>query len=317
MRTTRVDRIDEELPVIGQGTWHLGERPERRSAEVDALRLGVELGMTLIDTAEYYAAGRAELVVADAIADVRSRVFLVDKIFPHHPTLEAARRAARAALRRTGAGYFDLLLVHWPTPNFRSNLMALSMMYAEGVARYIGVSNFSLPWLVQAAKGLPSDTPVAANQLPYSLVDRRLEVALLEDLQASGVLVMAYSPLGRGAVMRGRRRVLLAEVGRPLGLTPSQVALAWAVRTPGTVALPKATDVRHVRENAAAGDVTLDDATLSQLDQAFPRGMRPYRPDLPAWTPLFRWAYQWEAHRMNWVAQRGRRSDRDTRPPQE
>lgn len=314
MRTTRVNRIDEDLPVIGQGTWHLGERPERRTAEVDALRLGVELGMTLIDTAEYYAAGRAELLVADAIADVRSRVFLVDKIFPHHPTLEAARRAARAALRRTGAGYFDLLLVHWPTPNFRSNLMALSMMYSEGVARYIGVSNFSLPWLVQAAKGLPTDTPVAADQLPYSLVDRRLESALLDDLKASGVLVMAYSPLGRGAVLRGRRGALLAEVGRPLGLTPSQVALAWTVRGPGMVALPKAVDARHVRENAAAGDVTLDDASLDQLDQAFPRGARGYRPDLPAWTPLFRWAYQWEARRMRWVGEHARAEDQASRP---
>lgn len=291
-------RIDEDLPVVGQGTWHMGERPENRTREADALRLGVELGMTLIDTAEYYAAGRAELVVGDALRDIRAQAFLVDKIFPHHPTLESTRRAARAALRRTGAGYFDLLLIHWPTPLFRVHLMALSMIYAEGVARYIGVSNFDQTWLVRAAPGLPSDTPVTANQLPYNLGDRRLELEFLAELQARGILVMAYSPLGRGSLLRGRRLAVLSGVGREVGATPSQVALAWAVRHPGVVAIPKAVAPAHVRENAAAGDLVLTPDQLARLDEAFPAGGRIYQPDLPSWHAVFRWAYQWEERRM-------------------
>lgn len=298
LRTTRVARIDDDLAVIGQGTWHMGERPERRVREADALRLGVELGMNVIDTAEYYAAGRAELVVADAIADIRARVFLVDKIFPHHPGLEATRRAARAALRRTGAGYFDLLLIHWPTPLFRAHLMALSMLYVEGVARYIGVSNFDRLWMVRAAPGLPADTPMVANQLPYSLSDRRIELDFLAELQQLGVLLLAYSPLGRGALLRGRRAAVLSELGRELGVAPSQVALAWTVRHRGVVAIPKAVDPAHVRENAAAGDLVLTVEQLARLDRAFPAPVKPYEPDLPPWTPLYRWAYQWEAQRM-------------------
>ncbi len=298
VRTTRVARIDEDLPVVGQGTWHMGERPEDRSREADALRLGVELGMTVIDTAEYYAAGRAELVVADALRDIRAQVFLVDKIFPHHPTLESTRRAARAALRRTGAGYFDLLLVHWPTPLFRVHLMALSMIYAEGVARYIGVSNFDQSWLVRAGPGLPSDTPVTANQLPYNLGDRRLELEFLDELRARGILVMAYSPLGRGGLLRGRRLAALAGIAREVGTTPSQVALAWTVRHPGVIAIPKAVDPAHVRENAAAAEVVFTPEQLARLDELFPVGVKPYQPDLPAWQSLFRWAYQWEDRRM-------------------
>lgn len=298
LRTTRVARIEDDLAVIGQGTWHMGERPERRVREADALRLGVELGMTVIDTAEYYGAGRAELVVADAIADIRARVFLVDKIFPHHPGLEATRRAARAALRRTGAGYFDLLLIHWPTPLFRAHLMALSMLYAEGVARYIGVSNFDRLWMVRAAPGLPGDTPMVANELPYSLSDRRVEVDFLPELQQLGVLMLAYSPLGRGALLRGRRSAALTDVARECDAAPSQVALAWTVRQRGVVAIPKAVHPAHVRDNAAAGDLVLSAEQLSRLDRAFPAPMKPYAPDLPPWTPLYRWAYQWEARRM-------------------
>jgi diketogulonate reductase-like aldo/keto reductase len=292
-----VARIDEDLPVVGQETAGMGERADRRSHEVDVLRLGVELGMSLIGTAEYYAAGRAELVVADAIHDIRSRVFLVDMVYPRHPTLESTRRAARASLRRTGAGYFDLLLVHWPTAEFRADLMALSMMYVEGVARYIGVSNFSLPWLVRAEPALPRDTPVAANRLPYSLLDRRIEEGFLDELNARGILVMAYGPLAHGTVVRGRRARVLAEVAAPLGATPAQVALAWTVRAPGVVALPRAVTADHVRENAGAGELVLGAEALARLDEAFLAPPRPYRPDLPAWRPLFRWAYDWEAMR--------------------
>jgi diketogulonate reductase-like aldo/keto reductase len=291
VRTTRVAQIDQDLPVIGQGTWTMGERRELRTREVDALRLGVELGMTMIDTAEYYAAGGAERIVADAIRDIRPRVFLVDKVWPHRPTLEATRRAAIESLDRTGAGYFDLLLVHWPTPRVRTHLSALSQLRAEGLVRYIGVSNFSARWLAEA------EGPVAANQLPYNLADRRVEAGLLAELQARGVLVMAYSPLGHGRLMRQDRRRVLDEVGAMQGISGAQAALAWTVRHPGVAAIPKAVSPEHVRANAAAGAITLDAAQLSRLEQMFPASRRPYRTDLPAWSPLFRLAYDWERRR--------------------
>lgn len=254
-----------EVPAIGQGTWHMGERAGARGGEVAALRLGIELGMTLIDTAEMYADGGAEEVVAEAIAGRREQVFLVSKVYPHNAGGDALRRACEASLRRLRVDRIDLYLLHWrgSVPLART-IEGFEALRAAGRIGCWGVSNCDVDDLEELGAGLPA---CATDQVLYNLETRGAEFDLLGFCAARGMPVMAYSPVGQGGALL--RHPTLVAVAARHGVTPAQVALAWAVRDPNVIAIPKAADPEHVRENAAAGGVTLGAEDLAQLDAAF------------------------------------------------
>ncbi len=261
------------LPVIGQGTWGFGEDPRRHRQEVDALREGFDRGMTLVDTAELYAAGESERVVGDAIADCRDSVFLITKIWPSHAEPDAMRRALEASLRRMRTDSVELCLLHWPTksvplPRVAHGLKALKEL---GLAREVGVSNFpeAMAREIIADLGFSrtgQDRAVFYHELPYSLEDRRVELSLLPQVQAAGGVLLAYSPLGHGRLLRRRGPGLpaLQAVAARHGITPAQAALAFLAAESGVLVLGK----------AASADVRLDPGDLDRLRAAFPRAAR-------------------------------------------
>jgi diketogulonate reductase-like aldo/keto reductase len=255
------------IPVIGQGTWEMGERKADRQAEVAALRLGLDLGMTLIDTAEMYGNGGAEEVVAEAIAGRRDEVFLVTKVLPENASAKGTLAACDRSLARLKTDRIDLYLLHWEGSHpLAATLDAFEKLKADGKIRAFGVSNFDRA-LMQKAWALAGGPGIAANQVLYNLSRRGIEAKLLDECVKREVLVMAYSPLEQGRLdLRGT----IVGVARGHGATPAQVALAWTIRREGVVAIPKAVKAAHVRQNAAAADLLLTREDLALLDAAFP-----------------------------------------------
>ena len=255
------------MPRLGLGTWSMGEGRAPRAAEVAALQLGLDLGMNVIDTAEMYGSGVAEEIVGEAIQGRRESVFIVSKFYPYHASRAALRRACDASLGRLGIDALDLYLLHWPgSVPYEETVETLERLVDEGKIRRWGVSNLDvtdMESLVEVKDG----ARVAANQVLYSLTRRGIEFDLLPWCAREQVAVMAYSPLDQGAIASN---VALKAVARRLGATPAQVALAWVLRDPNVVAIPKATKLEHVRENRAAADLVLDALSLQALDEAFP-----------------------------------------------
>jgi diketogulonate reductase-like aldo/keto reductase len=266
----------ETVPALGQGTWYMGENRGARRAEADALRLGIDLGMTLIDTAEMYASGGAEEVVAAAAAGQRDKLFIVSKVLPNNASRSGVATACERSLRRLGTDRIDLYLLHWrgghPLPE---TVGAFELLKRQGKIRYWGVSNFDVDDLREAI-GLPGGAGCAADQVLYHPDSRGIEFDLLPWCAQRGVPVMAYSPLGHH-VRRLLGSVALRSVAKRHGVTPAQVALAWGMRHPGVISIPKAADPAHVRENAGAADLVLTDDDLSEIDAAHrpPRSKRP------------------------------------------
>ena len=264
-------RTGAEMPVLGQGTWLMGEDPHRRAQEVSALKLGLDRGMTLVDTAEMYADGGAEKVVAEAIRGRRQEVFLVSKVLPDNASGRGAIRAAERSLQRLGTEWIDLYLLHWPGRHpLEGTLEAFERLAEQGKIRHFGVSNFDLHEMV-AAERLPAGGRVATNQVLYNLERRGIEQKLLPWCSLREIVVMAYSPLERG---RLGQKEALEKVAKRHGVTPTQAALAWTLRRDGVVAIPKASRPEHVRENAAAAALTLTDEDLTELDRAYPTPLR-------------------------------------------
>jgi len=260
-------RTGARMPALGLGTWRMGESGRVRAAEVEALRLGLELGVRLIDTAEMYGSGEAERIVAEALEGRRDEVFLVSKVFPQNASRAGTLAAAERSLKRLRTDRIDLYLLHWEGPHpIEETLEAFVRLRSQGKIRDFGVSNFDLATLQDAGRE-PGGEVIAANQVLYNLERRAIEWDLLPWCQERQVAVMAYSPLEQG---RLRRRPALEKVARRHGATPSQVALAWTLRHPGVVTIPKATGPAHVREDVAAADLALDEEDLAALDGAFP-----------------------------------------------
>lgn len=260
------------IPILGQGTWNMGEDPAARPREVAALRLGLDLGMTLIDTAEMYGEGGAEDVVGEAIAGRRDDIYLVSKVYPHNADAAGVRAACERSLRRLGTERLDLYLLHWRggVP-LAETLDAFERLRDAGKIVDFGVSNFDLDDMQEAA-ALPQGAAVATNQVLYNLVQRGVEWDLLPWCRARGMPLMAYSPLESSP---GEQRPLLAApalraVAERHGVTPAQVALAWLLHQEGVVTIPKAVRPEHVRANHAALAIVLDAADMAQLDAAFP-----------------------------------------------
>lgn len=257
----------EKVPALGQGTWMMGERHDRRAQEIAALRAGIELGMTLIDTAEMYGDGAAEILIAEALGDVRDRLFLVSKAYPQNASRKRLAGACEASLKRLGTDRLDLYLLHWRgSVPLAETVEAMEALKAAGKIRHWGVSNLDTDDMNElvAADG----EACATDQILYNLTRRGAEHDLVPWLEGRGIPVMAYSPVEQGRLLADRA---LAQVATKIGATPAQVALAWTMRQVGVIAIPKAGSVAHVRENRAAADLVLSDTDLAALDAAFPR----------------------------------------------
>jgi diketogulonate reductase-like aldo/keto reductase len=262
------------VPVIGQGTWYIDkEEPE---PAIDAIRRGLDLGMTHIDTAEMYGSGAAESLVAAAIEGRRDEVFLVSKVLPQNASRSGTIAACERSLARLETDRLDCYLLHWRGEYpLHEAFAAFEQLRAQGKILSWGVSNFDEPDLEEALN-IAGPGRIACNQVLYHLKERAVEHAVLPWCEAHGVAVVAYSPFGHGDFpnpnTRGGR--ILAEIAGAHKATPRQVALRFLVRSPSLFAIPKASRPEHAAENAGAGDLKLSDAELARIDDAFPRGPR-------------------------------------------
>lgn len=255
------------LPRLGMGTWHMGESAAGRAAEVASLRLGLELGMGLIDTAEMYAEGGAEEVVGEAIRGRRERVFVVSKFYPYHAGRKELRLACDRSRRRLGIDTIDCYLYHWRgSVPLAETVAALEELVARKHIASWGVSNFDVADMEELF-AIPGGELAAANQVLYNLARRGIEYDLLGWCARRGVDVMAYSPLDEGPLAR---HPAVVRVAKASGLTAAQVAIAWTLRNPGVVSIPKASREEHLRANAACATLRLDPQALEALDRAFP-----------------------------------------------
>ena len=260
------------IPVLGQGTWHMGEDPSRREAEINALRLGLDLGMTLIDTAEMYGEGAAEELVGEAIADRRAELFLVTKVYPHNATRRGAVAACARSLQRLKTHYIDLYLLHWrgEVP-ISETLEAFQLLKETGKIRDYGVSNFDVDDMDEAY-ALPGGNEIATDQVLYNLAHRGIEWDLMPWCRARQFPIMAYSPVGNNSAEQKRifGHPTIKSIASRHNATPPQIALAWLLHNPDVVAIPKASRPEHIRENRAALDIQLSESDLGELNKAFP-----------------------------------------------
>jgi diketogulonate reductase-like aldo/keto reductase len=252
-----------DVPVIGQGTWHIeGSRDKERRA-IEALRAGLDLGMTHIDTAEMYGGGRAEELVAEAIAGRRDEVFLVSKVLPSNASYKGTIAACERSLKRLQTDRLDLYLLHWPGSHpIAETMRALEDLVAAGKIRYLGVSNFNVDEVREAERALSRER-LACNQVLYHLLERGIERNLIPYCKSSQIAVVAYSPFGQ-------ERFPAARIGARQGRTPRQVALNFLTRDPDVFAIPKSSNCEHVKENSGGAGWELSPADLAEIDRTFP-----------------------------------------------
>jgi diketogulonate reductase-like aldo/keto reductase len=261
---------------LGQGAWQIGEQRTRHASELNALRTGLDLGLTLIDTAEMYGSGGSEELVAEAIAGRREHVYVVSKVLPSNASRRGTIAACERSLKRLKTDYLDLYLLHWQgSIPFEHTLEAFTKLRDAGSIRHFGVSNFDRDEL-EHASALDGGADIRTNQVLYNLEQRGIEWDLLPWCRERGMPVMAYSPLGSDST-KLRAHPVLRKIAARLGATPARVALAWLLREPDVIVIPKAASEEHVRDNHAALTLKLDAAQIAELDRSFPppRGATP------------------------------------------
>jgi diketogulonate reductase-like aldo/keto reductase len=269
MKTVEIS--GRSVPVLGQGTWNIGDSAATRAAEIATLRRGIECGMTLIDTAEMYGSGRSEMLIGEAIAGLRDQVYLVSKVLPSNASIDGTIRACEASLKRLQVETIDLYLLHWRGRYpLRDTVEAFQRLLDQGKIRAWGVSNFDVDDMEELFD-IPAAASCAVNQVLYNPGHRGIEYDLLPWCLQHHVTVMAYSPVGQGG--RLLNAPAIRGIARKHGVSTAQVALAWCLRRP-LLAIPKASSIRHVEENAAAADLELDAEDLAGIDRAFPAPKR-------------------------------------------
>lgn len=274
METKQLGRTATEVPVLGLGTWRFVKpRPDGHLDRMgtESLRLGIDLGLTLIDTAEMYGDGHSEEVVGEAIKGVRNRVFLASKILPRHFSYQDVLKAARASLSRLGTDHMDLYQLHWPSTTvlLEETMAAMEELVAEGLIRFIGVSNFSVALMRKAQASLTKQSLVA-NQVRYNPVDRAVEEDVLPYAQEQGVTVIAYSPFAHGELFTHQRlRESVEEIAAPYGRSFAQASLNWLIAKDGVITIPKAIQLDHVREDAGGAGWRMRQEDYERLEQAF------------------------------------------------
>jgi diketogulonate reductase-like aldo/keto reductase len=272
-------RTGRQLPVVGQGTWNM-EQDDRASC-VEALRAGLDLGLTHVDTAELYGEGVVEEIVADAISGRRDEVELVSKVLPWNASRKGTIAACERSLRRLRTDRLDGYLLHWPGEHpVADTIAAFEELALAGKIRWWGVSNFDEDEMAEVERLAPGRC--ACNQVLYHLKERAIEHAVIPWCEANGVAVVAYSPFGSGDFPSPRSAggKVLAEIGKAHGASARQVALAWLQRLPGTFTIPKASRVEHVKDNARASGLVLTAQEVDRIDRAFPLG--PRTPGVPS-----------------------------------
>jgi diketogulonate reductase-like aldo/keto reductase len=259
------------IPVMGQGTWLMGENPAKRQSELAALRTGLDLGLNLIDTAEMYGEGAAEELVGEAFRGRRNEVFIVSKVYPHNASLEGAVKACKRSLKRLGTDHLDMYLLHWRGDiPLSETIEAFQLLKQSGLILEYGISNLDLHDMAEAFKVKGGDK-IVTNQVLYNLVHRGIEYDLLPWCRQHKIPVMAYSPIEHSP---SEQRVMLdnphlIQVASEHAATPAQVAIAWLLHQ-GVIVIPKAATITHVRENHAAINIQLTDKDLFKLNHAFP-----------------------------------------------
>jgi diketogulonate reductase-like aldo/keto reductase len=264
-------RLPSGTPVsrLGQGAWQVGDDRRKRTEELLALNVGLDLGLNLIDTAEMYGNGRSEELVAEVVAGRREQVYIVSKVLPENASRRGTIAACERSLKRLRTDYLDLYLLHWRgSVPLAETLEAFTTLRDRGSIRHFGVSNFDRADLVEAAS-LPGGTDIATNQVLYNLEHRGVEFDLMPWCRDRGMPLMSYSPLGSDS-RRLRTHPVLKKVAARLGATPARLALAWLLREPDVVVIPKAASEAHVRDNHAALALALSVDDLAELDRTFP-----------------------------------------------
>ena len=260
------------VPVIGQGTWYMGENPALRAQEAAALRAGIDLGLTVIDTAEMYADGGAEEVVGEAIRGQRDRVTLVSKVYPWNAGGRKIASACEASLRRLNTDYLDLYLLHWRGDySLQETVEGMEALVAQGKIRRWGVSNLDFDDMQQLWQ-VEGGEQCATNQVLYHLASRGIEYDLLPWCQQQRLPVMAYCPLAQAGRLRDGllNHTVVKNIAQERGVTAALVLLAWVISHRGVIAIPKASDIDHVEQNAAALNIVLTAEELALLDKAYP-----------------------------------------------
>jgi diketogulonate reductase-like aldo/keto reductase len=266
MRNTQLPS-GEQVPVLGLGTWHMGERPEKRQDELDAIRCAIDNGMKLIDTAEMYGDGASEELIGKALSGRRADAFIVSKVLPHHATRRGTVNACEESLRRLGTDYLDMYLLHWPgSVPLEETVEAFGALLRAGKIRYWGVSNFDTPD-IEELLALPGGNAVATNQVLYNLTRRGIEFDLMPWCRQRKLPMMAYSPLEQGRLLGNPELLRLAA---HYSATPAQIALCWVLRGDSMIALPKASTPGRVEQLLGALDIPLSQQDLAALDLAFP-----------------------------------------------
>jgi diketogulonate reductase-like aldo/keto reductase len=257
------------VPALGQGTWRMGERKNAHGDEVAALRLGMDLGMTLIDTAEMYGEGGAEKGVADAIKGQRDRVFIVTKVYPHNASRTELPKACERSLKRLRIDAIDLYLLHWRERNtpLAETIEAFEQLRSAGKIKHWGVSNFDLDDMKELLS-IENGANCATDQVLYNLENREIESGVFPWSSKNKIPIMAYSPVGHGRGLLENKT--LKKIAKRHDATPAQIALAWVLRKPQVIAIPKASNKAHVRDNAASVEIRLTKEDLAELDQEFP-----------------------------------------------
>jgi diketogulonate reductase-like aldo/keto reductase len=257
----------ETIPALGQGTWQMAETASRRKHEIEALRLGVELGMTLIDTAEMYGEGAAEELVAEALAEQRDRLFLVSKVYPHNASRQGVVQACERSLKRLKTDRLDLYLLHWRgSVPLEETIAGFEELRRSGKIRLWGVSNFDIDDMKELVQ-IPEGENCVTNQVLYNVTRRGPEFDLIPWMAEHRMPLMAYSPIEQGRLPRGG---VLQRIGRRHGASPFQIALAWLLQKPAVIAIPKASSPDHVRDNHRALEIRLSPEDLEAIDAEFP-----------------------------------------------
>ncbi|MGM0450956.1 MAG: aldo/keto reductase [Pseudomonadota bacterium] len=258
----------ERIPALGQGTWRMGERPQDREREVEAVRAGIDAGLTLIDTAEMYGDGGAERIVGKAMGSRRDKLFLVSKVFPHNASRAGVRAACEASLERLGTDRLDLYLLHWRGgADLAEAVAGFEDLQREGLIRHWGVSNFDAADLADLWE-VPGGDVCSTNQLLYHLGERTIEHDPLPWMREYGIPAMAYCPLGQRQLLEQQ---VLRDFAERNSITPAQAALAWLQSYDDVIAIPKTSNPGRQAENRASAEITLDREQLAELGQLFPR----------------------------------------------
>ncbi|HET6647451.1 MAG TPA: aldo/keto reductase [Pyrinomonadaceae bacterium] len=266
MKTVRLPS-GQRVPALGQGTWSMGDKKRERAHELAALRLGLDLGITLIDTAEMYGDGNSEELIAEAIEGRREEVFLVSKVLPQNATHRGTIKACEGSLRRLKTDRLDLYLLHWREKlPLEGTLSAFERLVQDGKIRYWGVSNFDVADM-EGLEELSGGSEVTANQVLYNLTRRGIEFDFMPWCRERHVPIMAYSPIEQGRLLK---KAALKKIASRHGVSPSQVALAWVLRHDDVIAIPKAAKPAHVQDNHRALDLKLSKQDFLELDEAFP-----------------------------------------------